>query len=64
MGSLRARTLLYSVLSPVHRSVLHKICEGDESCSRPMVLCVSHLNSTQGEDRGSVQVWLRESEVV
>ena len=34
------------------RSVLHKVCEGDESSTRPMVLCVSkclatHHNATE-----------------
>lgn len=29
------------------RSVLRKVCEGDECCSRPMILCVSRfLTST------------------
>ena len=29
------------------RSVIHKVCEGDESASRPMVLCVSSVLTRQ-----------------
>ena len=29
------------------RSVIHKVCEGDECASRPMVLCVSSVLTRQ-----------------
>jgi hypothetical protein len=41
------------------RSILHKICEGDDTASRPMILCVNDVSSTtasNGEVSYSLQL--------
>ena len=37
------------------RSVLHKVCEGDESSTRPMVLCVSKCLATHHDTTDQVE---------